>query len=268
MTADHAISQNRLPLLPWMDPRSARLPGIQPLTDDSWISRDEAFVGQMARRDALILNQPDRVHALLPRAQAAADELYEVILARLARDPGYSFADGLITRPDGVQVRPDPAQPLLTLGRLVQEDLCILEVPDSDQTEAGSHVLTGAMLCFPASWMLSQKIGRSLLRIHVPVEPYDERLARGVQRLFDAIRPEQPLWRMNFLTYDDAELHQPRPEGEPRPRPVHHLFIRCEKQCLIRLPVSRAVVFSIHTWQVRSDTVTAEEHATLLAAVH
>ena len=264
MTADPAILQTRLPLLPWMDPRSARLPGIQPLTDDSWICRDEAFAGQMARRDALISGTPERVHALLSEAMPAARELYEVILARLAADPGYDFSGEGITRPDGVTIRPDPDQPLLTLGRLVQEDLCLL---DSSGGDAG-HRLSGAILCFPASWMLSQKIGRSLLRIHAPVAPYDERLARGVQRLFDAIRPGQPLWRMNYLTYDDAELHQPRPEGEPRPRPVDHRFIRCEKQCLIRLPQSKAVVFAIHTWQVRAETVTPEEHAALLAAVH
>ncbi|WP_112309028.1 heme-dependent oxidative N-demethylase family protein [Pseudogemmobacter bohemicus] len=262
MTADNAILQTRLPLLPWMDPRSSRLPGIQPLTDDSWIARDEAFSGQMARRDALIAAVPERVHALLPEAEPAARELYDMILARLAADPGYQLGAGAITRPDGVRLRPDPEQPLLTLGRLVQEDLCILE------TGEGSHRLTGAILCFPAGWTLSQKIGRSLLRIHEPVEPYDERLAKGVQRLFDAIRPEQPLWRMNYLTYDDPELHQPRPESQPRPRPRQHRYIRCEKQSLIRLPVSRAVVFSIHTWLVGAGTVTAEEHAALLAAVH
>ncbi|WP_370584774.1 DUF3445 domain-containing protein [Paracoccus sp. IB05] len=264
MTADPAILQTRLPFLPWMDPRSSRLPGIQPLTDDSWIARDEAFAGQMARRDALISEIPARVHALLPEAEPAARELYDMVLARLGRDPGYRFAQGgaAITRPDGVTIRPDPDQPLLTLGRLVQEDLCILE------TGADSHRLTAALLCFPAGWTLSQKIGRSLLRIHEPVEPYDERLARGVQRLFDAIRPEQPLWRMNYLTYDDPELHQPRPESQPRPRPQEHRYIRCEKQALIRLPVTRAVVFAIHTWLVRADTVTADEHDALLAAVH
>lgn len=260
MTAE-PILQSRLPFLPWMDPRTARLPGILPLTDGSWICRDDAFAGQMARRDALILGAADRVHALLPEGAPAAAELYGMVLARLAQDPGYRLAEGVAVRPDGVAVPLDPARPLITLGRLVQEDLCLMESSDR------GHRLTGAILCFPASWTLSQKIGRPLLAIHRPVPPYDERLARGVQRLFDAIRPEQPLWRMNYLTYDDPELHQPRLEGEHRPRPEAHCFVRCEKQCLLRLPVSRAVVFSIHTWLVRPDSLSGEEFAALRAAV-
>jgi hypothetical protein len=49
------------------------------------------------------------------------------------------------------------------------------------------HVLTAAVLCFPASWHLADKIGRPLTTIHVPVKVYDETLARRVQRLFDGV---------------------------------------------------------------------------------
>ena len=109
----------------------------------------------------------------------------------------------------------DPDQPLLTLGRLFQEDFCILEQTGPE------HALTAAILCFPASWTLSQKLGRPMTEIHIPVESYTPDIARRVQRLFDAIRPDQPLWRANSLIYDDPTLHQPRLEGERRPRPWH-----------------------------------------------
>lgn len=261
------ILQDRLPFLPWMDNRTNRLPGILPVEGDDWLRRDDAYGAQMRRRDALILGEEARVHALLPEAEAAAAELYDLILARLRRDTGYHFEGDQVIRPDGVRVDLDRARPLVTLGRLVQEDLCILDTTPETHAEGG-HQLTGAVLCFPASWTLSQKIGRSMLRIHVPVNEYDERVARGVQRLFDAIRPEQPLWRMNFLTYDDPELFQPRIEGELRPRPERHDFIRCERQCLIRLPQSHAVVFAIHTYQVCSSTLSDAERAALMERLH
>lgn len=239
------ILQSKLPFAPWMDPRTARLPGILPLVHDHWTCVDDAFAAQMAERDRLINASPKLVHALQLGAIPAAAELYSTLLESLSTRPGYEINSQQIRRPDGVLVPLDPEQPLLTLGRLFQEDFCILE-----QTGA-EHVLTGAILCFPASWTLAQKLGRPMIQIHIPVDSYTPDIARRVQRLFDAIRPEQPLWRANSLIYDDPTLHQPRLEGVQRPRPVEKTYARSERQCLIRLPISRAVVFAIHTYVVR-----------------
>ena len=73
---------------------------------------------------------------------------------------------------------------------------------------------------------------------------------------------------MNYLTYDDFTLHQPRPEGEKRPQPTGHVYIRCERQCLVRLPATGAVVFTIHTYVVDAGSVTPEDLSALRAAVH
>ena len=61
----------------------------------------------------------------------------------------------------------DRGDPMGTLGHLVQEDLCLMEKRGEE------HVLTAAVLCFPASWRLADKIGRPLEAIHVPVPEYD-----------------------------------------------------------------------------------------------
>lgn len=239
------ILQSSLPFAPWMDPRTARLPGILPVVGDDWLRVDDAFAGQMAERDRLIAQTPARVHALLDAGRPAAVELFDAVIAVLAATPGYEIGTRSALRPDGQTVPLDRDQPLLTLGRLVQEDLCLME------HDGMEHILTGACLCFPASWTLSQKIGRPMTAIHEPVAPYTDDIARRVQRLFDAIRPEQPLWRANALVYDDPTLHQPRLEHERRPPPLRRDYLRSERQCLIRLPKSRAVVFSIHTYIVR-----------------
>ncbi|PZQ99773.1 MAG: DUF3445 domain-containing protein [Cereibacter sphaeroides] len=251
--------QKTLPFAPWIDPRTARLPGVLPMEGDDWLRVDDAFAAQMALRDDLLLNTPEKVHALLPQGRAAAEELYAKILARLADQPGYGVGASEVRRPDGVVVPLDPTQPMLTLGRLVQEDLCLLE------REGEEHVLTGAALCFPASWTLAQKIGRPLSAIHTPVPVYDERVGRSVQRMFDALRVEQPLWRANWLLYDDPTLHQPRLEGVARPKPVLLTYVRSERQSFVRLPETRAVVFAIHTYVVRLDDLAPEEAAALRA---
>jgi hypothetical protein len=255
------ILQAGLPAIPWLDLRLARLPGMLPLDPSEWLLADEAFAAQMAERDRLIAARPAEVHALLPGAAAAAGELLDRVLGLLP-GLGHRVGEVEVLRPDGVAVPIDRARPLLTLGRLVQEDLCLLE-PGG----AGEHVLTGAILCFPASWTLAEKLGRPLTRIHAPVPRYDEAIARRVQRLFDALHPDRPLWRMNHLRYAAPDLFQPRREGDPRPptaRPAPYL--RAERQCLVRLPVSGAVVFSIHTYVVRTDDLPAAARAALEAA--
>ncbi|MCX7287617.1 MAG: DUF3445 domain-containing protein [Rhodobacterales bacterium] len=259
---DMPILQDRLPHLAWMDPRTRRLPGILPVEGRDWLRQDEAYAPQMALRDRLIAGQAEVVHALLPEGRPAAAELYAAILGWLGSAPGFTCGANTIRRPDGVEVPLDPDQPLLTLGRLIQEDLCLME------TQGEEYRLTGGILCFPASWTLQQKIGRPLTGIHDGVPIYDDDIARRVARLFDAIRPEQPLWRMNYLTYDDFVLHQPRREGEKRPRPVAHGYIRSERQCLMRLPATGAVVFTIHTYVAAASAVSPEDLADLRHAVH
>lgn len=221
-----------------------RLPGIQPLDPADWLRVDDAYAGQMRLRDHLIATLPEKVHAQLSGAEAAAAELYACVLADLPR-LGFRLRGDTAQRPDGVTVPLDPAHPLLTLGRLCQEDFCIM------QAEPGAEpVLTAAVLCFPAGWTLSEKLGRAMIRIHKPVPSYDDDAAKRVQRLFDAIRPEQPLWRVNAHC-SAASLFNPRTETSARKPDAVLPYLRSERQCLLRLPATRAVVFSIHTYLVQ-----------------
>lgn len=252
-----------LPFRVWMDPRLDRLPGIVPMGPDDWVLADAGYAAQMAERERLIRDRPAAVHALLPQARAAAEELHAMIAARL---PALGFArrgSGWVC-PDGRFVADLPpgaaGSPLLVLGRLVQPDLCLLQ-----PGPGGRHVLTGAILCFPASWTLGEKIGRPLDAIHRPVAAYDATMAARVQRLFDAIRPETPLMRGNALRYADPALHQPRREAEPRPSVPDPGYVRAERQCLLRLPATGAVVFSIQTYVVERDALDPEARAALLA---
>jgi hypothetical protein len=99
-----AILQEHLPYYPWMDPRLHRLPGILPVeAPEDWLRVDEAYGGQMARRDALIAEKRAAVHALLPEGEAAAGELYAQGLAILAGRPGYEIGKTEARRPDGMR---------------------------------------------------------------------------------------------------------------------------------------------------------------------
>lgn len=240
------ICQADLPIRPWEDDRLKRLPGLQPITPGEWLVQDDAYTAQMAHRVALIKNRPDIVHKLSEVARPAAGELLDLVLRELVASTGFVVGDRTVTCPYGRVVQIDHTAPLLTCGQLVQEDLVVM------QKQGDEHVLTAAILCFPASWSLDEKYMKPLVRIHKPVADYTPDIAKRVQRLFDGIQVERPMWRANCLTYDDPELHQPRREDDRRQTSQNGpKWIRVERQGMRRLPMTDAVIFSIHTYVVR-----------------
>lgn len=242
------ILNNHLSVQAWLDPRLSRLPGVQPLARECWLLRDEAFAAQMAYRDWLMQHCRDAVFSQTRQADKAAEDLRDLIIDEC----GFERSGDMIQRPDGEKVDVSADKALITAARLTQMDICILQ-------DAGEeHTLTAGVMCFPSSWTLTQKIGRSLAAIHSPVDEYDERIAVSVQRMFKAIRVEQPLWRANFLIYTDPNLHQPRTEGVVKPMDAYApRYVRVERQAFRRLPKTEAVVFGIHTSVVRADSLSA-----------
>ena len=234
------ICQKKIKIAAWMEPKFSRLPGLNPLEIDDWLFSDEVFSEQMAYRDYLISNKKDVVFQYLPGSEAACEELLVDVVSHL-QARGYVKTRFGLKRPDGIEVNLVNDHPLLTAGRLTQHDLCVMEAQDDE------HVLTAACLCFPSSWSLSEKIGRPLIKIHEPVPNYTADLARRVQRLFDIIRVQHPMFRVNTLIYSDPNLHQPRTMSARRSISKNNkLWVRSEFQSLIRLQLTKAVIFGIH----------------------
>lgn len=252
------ILQSQLRDPPWSSARGGRLPGTGPAAPDDWLRVDDAYAGQMALRDRLMAARRDAVLGITTGAREATLELLDNILELLDKRPDFTVGDSTVVRPDRVTVPLDRADPLGTAGRLVQQDLCLL------QRRGDEHVLTAAALCFPASWMLAEKLNRPLTGIHDPVDSYDADIARRVQRLFDGIRRDKPLWRANCLLYDDPALFQPRSVHDRRTVPTRDAaYVRSERQCLVRLPKTDAILFSIHTTVVRRAGLDPAERAAL-----
>lgn len=253
-----AICQNALPVAPWMDPLAARLPGLQPVAEGDWLRVDDAFREQMAYRDRLLAERRGEVAMRAAGPVAAEAALLEQVIDAVLAQPGYMRVDGGIRRPDGVVVDPRREEsPIIAAARLAQEDFLVLE-----QAPEG-HVLTSAVLCFPASWTLGQKIGRNMIGIHRPVDRYDDNIARRVNRVMDALQPGKAVWRANVLCYNDPELHQPRLEHERRPfDPAGPVWVRVERQSLKRL-TDTATVFAIHTYLVPLEKLSPEQAASL-----
>lgn len=258
---------DRPPYLPFLDPRMARPPGLMPLEPANWFVIHADFAGQMACRERLIAGRRDTVLALRSEGRDAAAELLEAVAEAVASLPGYGRSGDRISRPDGAEMMLDRADPLASAGRLVADDLCLL-LPDP---EADEYRLAGAVLCFPSRWLLADKIGRPLTVIHDPVPDYDAMLARRVNRVFTALRPERPLYRINWIVTDTAELFLPTRQAEHRPAEVEmadrKFYLRTERQTLSRLPRTGAVVFGIKTSVSPVEALMPDEAASLRAAL-
>mgnify|MGYP006275562995 FL=1 len=258
------VFHDRLDGAPFDGPQTARLPGTRPEDSARLIVVDAAYGAQMRLRDRLIAETHAEVVGALDAAAPAVAELCDTILDRLDARDDFLRDGNAVRRPDGLAVALDRASPeavLATLGRLVTEDLCLM----AKRPGEAEHRLVAGVLCFPSLWTLHEKLGMGLSRIHAPVPVYDADLAARVQRLFDALPAGRMLVRFNALSPDTPVLHTPRSEAEAHgphaTSPGAGRWLRSERQCLLRLPRTGAVLFSIQTRMLPRAALTPEQEA-------
>ena len=240
-----------------------------------WIELDDLYDAEMAERRALLADRHGDVFAALPTSDDARREVLEVLTGHLpVRYPDWFRQDGTmlqnrLTGEDWNLAAP-PCDPLELAGRLVQEDLCLIQPGDE------GPLLTAAMLCFPSRWRLAEKIGRPLAAVHGPVPLYAERLSGPVDRFMDRVKIGHIAARLNWSVLDDPALFQTGGkyrEGVNQAITAENagetLFLRVERQTLRRLPRSLAVLFTIrvHVYPLAKITARAEVAATLARAV-
>jgi hypothetical protein len=234
--------------------------GLHALELGEWLEPGPDALHQMAERRRLLAERPAEVSAALPESAPAQQELFALVREHLPRrfpDRWQQAGAKLVDLATGERFPAEPAEPLTTLGRMVQEDFCLL------QAGPAGYRLTAAVLCFPAHWRLADKLGRPLDVIHEPVPGFDVRLARPVDRFFASLQAPRPVWRVNWSLVDTPELFRP-PEHRARPKSIdaaragEPMWLRVERQTLRRLPACGDVVFGIRTYVEPLGDVTAD----------
>lgn len=227
--------------------------GIKEIDEAGWIDVDRHYAAHMAEKARLLQHRHGEVFDALPGSEPAQAECLERLLAHLAaRHPEIiEMSDRHVrTLWDGSVLDLDDfaSAPLDLAGRLVQEDLCLME-PHAD-----GHRLIAASLCFPARWRLAEKLGRPMSAIHDPVPDFNARLNRPVERFFSGIGDGQFYMRLNWSVLDDPALFQSTGHGragfDPSITPdtvAQRLHIRIERQTFRRLPETGVLVFGIKT---------------------
>src|SRR5581483_2441189 len=225
--------------------------GLLPLDSQEWIEISDDYIQQMAIKRELLCHSHDAVFKASAAAEAPAKELLRELVAHLLKKHGQQFyCDGRrltnIATNENWELSELEIHPLDLCGRLVQDDICLM-VPIKNE-----YRLEGASVCFPANWALSEKFGRSLGEIHVPVAGYQGRFGRTVDNFFQNIQAGRWFWRVNWFVHDDATLFQPQwkmmGDGVTADNAGETLWLRMERQTFHRLPLTGAVVLTFHTY--------------------
>jgi len=241
--------------------------GIISLNLDEWLEPDEYYYRELLEKEALLANQNYEVFQSKKGSQLAQQEVLDLIIdymntfhSELVRIDGDKiFIDGIkrnFSRKEFAEM------PLNLAGRLVQEDLCLMAPGDTGYT------LEAASLCFPSRWRLIDKIGKRMVDIHSPVPDYEDKLARPVDRFFDNLDINKPVWRVNWSLTDDPDLYQPiRKTSTDYSRSINSknagdlIFLRCERQTLRRLPNTGWILFSIKTYVDKVSALAVQPEA-------
>ena len=212
--------------------------GLKPLELAQWFELDDQLEAYRAEKDRLTASKGDAVFRAEPGTEQAQAEVRALIEANL-RDHHARVA--LPVDRGGVDI--------LEAARMVQEDLLLLRRDDSGWR------LVAATLHFPSSWSLAEKFSLPLDQIHSNVPQFGPgtRNASLMARIFDGLKVEQPVQRMNWSLYPTATLHHPYSARSREANPDRHTldaasFIRVERQTLRKLPLSGDILFTVRIY--------------------
>lgn len=231
--------------------------GLKPLDLSGWIEVDENLAAHLAEKRRLYAEIPEKVFVEEPETRAAQQEVLDLLQAHLrARFPEVyrQAADGIVIggAPEATPAPPFDA-PLVAASLLVQEDLILMR-----RGEDGWRLAAGS-LCFPSSWTLTEKFGKPLHAIHIPVPGFGpgSRPDELIARMFDGLQG-QAMERFNWSIQAGDALYHPLSNIQRNDRAAARpskfadageidagAFIRVERQTLRKLPVSRDVLFTI-----------------------
>ena len=247
--------------------------GLVAVPEAEWFEIDALYPAELAERGRLLAENHAEVYGAEPGSEAARAETLTMMIEHLARvHPTWFERDGTVVHNRLTGERWDLAahDPLELAGRLVQEDLCLIEMSPN------GPLLTAAVLCFPSRWRLCEKLGHVLAEVHGKVPLYGDRLARPVDRFMAHVRPGHIAARRNWSVLDDPTLFQPTGKW----RTAHdatiternagdRLFLRVERQTLRRLPVTGAILFGIrvHVYPLARAVTEPGNAAALASAV-
>ena len=202
--------------------------GLKPVNPNNFIQIDDDLNKYLRIKKKLYKKQFGDVFMEEPNTKNAQEE-----------------AVGLIKKSIDQEIPETRLAPLAEAALHIQDDLVIMR-----RDESGWRLVVGAV-CFPSSWNLKEKFGKPLEVIHKPVPYMEPKMSERIRRIFDAMKPQTPMWRQNWSLDVDDNLRHDKKESDKHDGHKKNMFesdnvwLRCEYQTLHKLPVSNDILFTI-----------------------
>jgi hypothetical protein len=237
--------------------------GLQPISARDWLLFDGNYADFMCAKREHLWKFPGLFYRTLPDSLAAQRELRRMVVTHLLEEHAalFSMSRATLTCAAGGShswdLDDDSIEPLRQLGDFVQEDFMLLQEVD------GRVMITAASNAYSSSGRLVASVGRDVRWAHEPVPNLTALHGSRIDRILGSVHEEALCARFNWqLTPLASIFFPPDPHAANRsalssvsdrlskdPSLVPSLLhIRVERQTLRRLPETRAVAFSIHTY--------------------
>ncbi|MCD8497217.1 MAG: DUF3445 domain-containing protein [Alphaproteobacteria bacterium] len=252
---------------------------------DKWLIIGDDYPAQITERMRLLSERPDYYLDHLPGSEIAAAEieLRDAVVDYMTStysDYFYRNGNSVVCRLTGISIRLNEADPRVVVALMAAEDFGILLPSDKpDITGEKNYRLSSGILIQPSGWSLTSKfnieapydetahqlsldnarLGKTSYEIHTSrVSHYAKHFADKVERFYRNMNPGVNFWRRNWGPYRTAQLslHPDLPRAEKDLQTPEdwrsHGVIRSEHEGFMKLPGSKAVIFSIRTflWKV------------------
>jgi len=229
------------------------------LQDQDWFRIEDTYEQVMCHKLELIRSCRDLVYAASPAAGRGAQEAFELASQYLTQRFSHRFgmSDGeLIDLHTGRRARvgEGDSAPLLSLASIVDEDLVVMELDN-----AGRYRVSAVCACCPSHWSIHQKLGKTLQEVHEPVPNLNSNIGAQIDQLVDRLPTNRAVARINMLVNFDPRWSQFPALIESSPFPHTDLerssigdllYLRNERETITKLPETRAILFTIKTYQV------------------
>jgi hypothetical protein len=113
---------------------------------------------------------------------------------------------------------------------------------------AGAHRVIGGCVCFPSSWALQDKLGKTMSETHAPVPGLNAALDRQIETFFAKMIAGEAWVRENANYSRVPALNQHPVQSHPpldATASAGEFWIRLEHQLMLKLPVSGSILFAI-----------------------
>lgn len=232
---------------------------------DKLIHVDEHYLTEIAERERILAEDPDRC-VVLPHMEEAQWDSLEFIMESLAKDHPDNFS---LTR-DGYrwtwenrllgirdtftfgEAESLPYEPFEYIMRQVQEDIPLLD------QRSGQLWVDAGCVTFAADWSMSFDLGMSFMEIHGPVpRGHQMGIFSRAEKFLMSLKVGNPYRRTNWtmtigprLDTSTEKYHEWGPDRTiVTPDNVGELVhLRVEVQSFVRLPRSNAIMFIIRTY--------------------